>query len=129
MFASELLSVGSVYNRQRLREMFDITLNTGIFQPNGYDSVWLFVTENTKPEAEGYRNFLDGNVLDWDGQLGGRKDGVIASHVQRGLELLLFYRKKRTEFPDAGFKYFGRVEYMGHTGSRPAHFRLRLIGA
>ena len=45
--ASEKLKVGEVYSRKSLREIFptsDATLNTGVFRPKNYSSVWLFVT-------------------------------------------------------------------------------------
>src|SRR5690606_12420526 len=92
---SPMLTLGEVYSRPRLCEMFNITdatINTGIFQPKGHDSVWLFVTESKTPDRTQYVDLLEGDVLHWQGQSKGRKDALIREHRQRGLELLLFYR-------------------------------------
>ena len=51
--ASEKLKVGEVYSRKSLREIFptsDATLNTGVFRPKNYSSVWLFVTRKKASE-------------------------------------------------------------------------------
>ncbi len=101
---SETLVVGNVYTKQDLSELFNITdatIKTGIFQPTGHDSVWLFVTENKQPDRTQYRDLLDGDVLEWDSQPSGRKDDLIFEHQYRGLELLLFYRKEKYEYPHA----------------------------
>ena len=48
-FASEKLKIGEVYSRDSLAKNFHITeakLNTGVFRPKAYSSVWLFVTRN-----------------------------------------------------------------------------------
>lgn len=128
MRTSEILTTGEVYSRARLREMFaitDATINTGIFQPSGHESIWLFVTELKTPDRTQYDDKLEGDVLEWDGQLLGRKDDLIIEHRQHGLEILVFYRLEKYEFRDAGFRYEGPFEYVSHYGSNPAHFTLR----
>lgn len=55
---SDLLAVGHVYTRAELAETFDIhdaTLNTGIFQPKGQCSIWLFVTEQKTADRTRFR--------------------------------------------------------------------------
>ena len=128
MRTSDHLTIGKVYSRAHLREMFNITdatINTGIFQPSGHDAVWLFVTENKTPDRTQYEDKLEGDILEWDGQTFGRKDDLIIRHSERGLEVLLFFRREKYEFPDAGFRYEGPFEYVSHEGSNPTHFRLR----
>ena len=128
MQTSDQLTVGDVYTRDDLRTRFsitDATLNTGIFRPSGHDSVWLFITEDKTPDRTQYRDKLDGDVLEMDGQSSGRKDVLLAEHRRRGLELLLFHRKRKYEHPGAGFRYEGLFDYLSHEGSGPAHFRLR----
>ncbi len=44
-----------------------MTVNTGIFQPQGHDSVWLFVTEHKTPDRTQYVDHLEGDVLRWQG--------------------------------------------------------------
>jgi hypothetical protein len=105
-----------------------MTLYTGIFRPEGHSSIWLFVTEKLTPDRTQYRNKLTGDELKWDGQTLGRKDKQIIEHRTDGVELLLFYRKHKSEYPGGGFRYEGVFEYVSHEGSRPTHFRLRRAG-
>ena len=128
MRTSEYLAPGRVYTRKELQERFDIvdkTIDTGVFRPRGHDSVWLFVTEDKPADQTPYYDHLDGDVLDWDGQTAGRTDSLVIGHKERGLELLVFYRKDKGEHPGAGFRYEGPFEYVDHRGSYPTHFTLR----
>ena len=128
MKTSDHLETGQVYTRKQLREMFgiiDATINTGVFRPKGHDSVWLFVTEHKTPDRTQYTDYLDGDILEWDGQTSGRTDRIIINHKQEGLELLVFYRKRKYEYPQAGFKFEGVFDYLSHQGSHPTHFTLR----
>lgn len=125
---STLLSLGNVYSRADLRQRFqimDATLNTGVFQPKGYGSIWLFVTEHKELGHTAYADLLSGDELQWDGQTQGRTDKLIIEHAQQGLELLLFYRRRKDEYPNYGFRYEGPFCYESHHGSRPAQFILR----
>ncbi|EJT85993.1 putative restriction endonuclease [Pseudomonas putida S11] len=118
---------GTVYTRDDLRALFDIkdaTLNTGIFRPKGLDSVWLFITEHKTSDRTQYVDALEGDILHMQGQRMGRTDALISDHRQRGLELLLFYRKAKYEYPHAGFKYEGIFTYQRHSGSAPTSFVL-----
>ncbi|MDY4311894.1 HNH endonuclease [Pseudomonas shirazica] len=127
LLASERLEPGTVYTRDDLRALFDIkdaTLNTGIFRPKGLDSVWLFITEHKTSDRTQYVDALEGDTLHMQGQRMGRTDALISDHRQRGLELLLFYRKAKYEYPHAGFKYEGIFTYQRHSGSAPTSFVL-----
>jgi predicted HNH restriction endonuclease len=130
MKTSEHLKVGQIYTREELRGMFNITdatLNTGVFRPQGHDSVWLFVTLHKTPDRAQYSDFLDGDILQWDGQTSGRTDSLIINHKSQGLELLLFYRKQKYEYPKAAFRCEGSFEYVSHTGKNPTHFMLKRV--
>ncbi len=107
----------------------DATINTGTFRPKGHDSVWMFVTENKTPDRTQYYDHLDHDVLHWDGQTQGRTDHWIIGHKAKGLELLLFYRKSKSEYPGAGFRYEGPFEYVSHQGKHPTRFILRRASA
>ncbi len=127
MKTSEHLKVGDVYTREDLKAKFqitDATINTGIFLPAGHESVWLFVTEKKTSDRTQYEDLLNDDILDWDGQPTGRKDHLVIEHKERGLELLLFYRKEKYEYPGAGFKFEGLFDYKSHAGAGPAHFKL-----
>ncbi len=125
MWSSEHLREGDVYTRAELRALFaitDATINTGIFRPAGHDSIWLFITARKPADRTQYRDKLDGDVLTFDGQTSGRKDTLIIEHERRGLELLLFHRHHRDEFPGSGFRYEGRFRFVSHSGGQPTHF-------
>ncbi|SER74954.1 HNH endonuclease [Pseudomonas sp. NFACC02] len=127
-YASQSLEEGHIYTRDDLRARFDITassINTGVFKPGAYDSVWIFITEHKTADRTPYDDVLADDVLHMDGQKQGRTDRLIKEHVERGLELLLFYRKKKYEHPGAGFTYKGRFLYEDHEGARPTKFTLR----
>lgn len=127
MLTSAQLREGEVYTREDLKNLFGITdqtLYTGIFKPTSHNSIWLFVTERKSGDMTDYSDVLQDNMLYWDGQTSGRKDQMIVEHERQGLEILVFYRVKKLEFPGAGFRYQGRFRYVSHTGGGPAHFVL-----
>ena len=130
MKTSEQLRQFEVYSRAELAEKFritDMTLNTGIFQPAGHDSVWLFITEDKPADRTQYRDCLTGDELHWEGQTSGRKDALIINHRAKGLELLVFYRKFKNEHDNCAFRCEGPFEYVSHERTQPAAFRLRRV--
>ena len=125
--ASSRLDIGNLYTRNHLRKLFstrDATINTGVFRPAGFRSVFLFVTEKKTPDRTQFRDLLQEDTLRWQGQLSGRTDHLIAEHEQRDLELLLFYRREKYEYPDAAFRYEGMFRYVRRRGSGPTSFLL-----
>lgn len=125
---SDQLTLEKIYTRDDLRNLFsitDATLNTGIFSPKGTSSVWLFITEEKTADRTPYRDQLQGDRLDWQGQMSSRKDALIINHQTRGLELLVFFRKKKSEYPGFGFRYLGPFVYSSHTGNKPTNFVLQ----
>lgn len=125
---SKFLIEQTVYTRRELRDAFNIndaTINNGIFQPNGHDSLWLFVTENKTPDRVQYNDLLDDDVLQMESQKLGRHDQKMIEHSLNEIEILLFYRKSRSAHPGAGFTYEGRFQYSSHSGSSPATFIFR----
>src|SRR5262245_35409113 len=112
---STQLTPGGTYSREQLREVFgikDATLKTGIFRPAGHDSVWVFVTEEKTADRTPYVDRLEGDDLHFEGQTKGRTDNLIKEHREKGLELLLFLRKRKDERPDYSFRYEGPFEYV-----------------
>jgi putative restriction endonuclease len=131
-YASEKLVPGEVYSRAALRDIFktkDATLNTGVFKPKNYASVFLFVTRKKAKNQPKYVDQLLGDTLHWQGQASGKSDALIIEHQERELELLLFYRNEPKQFPDSGFRYEGRFAYVEHKAARPTSFLLRREGA
>lgn len=128
MYTSEYLIVDTLYTRKDLQRLFDVKdakINNGVFWPAGYDSIWLFITEEKARDRPQLHDKLEGDTLYWDGQPTGRTDHLIINHRRQSDELLVFYRLSKNEHPGAGFKYEGIFTYVSHTGSQPAHFILR----
>ncbi|QJU60432.1 hypothetical protein HL653_03635 [Sphingomonas sp. AP4-R1] len=103
----------------------DATLNTGVFQPAGSNSVWLFVTRDKTSDRTQYADHLEGDLLYWQGQTAGRTDDKIIGHEQVGDELLIFYRDSKRQHPGAGFRFEGPFQYVSHTGGGPTNFVLQ----
>ena len=128
---SKRLTPREIYTRADLSRLFsttDATIRTGVFRPKGTASVWLFVTEDKPDDRTPYIDRLEGDTLHWQGQMAGRKDALIIEHHARGLEILVFYREKKDEYPGYGFRYLGPFAYISHTGNRPTNFVLQRVG-
>jgi len=129
MKTSEHLTPGTTLSRKQLGELFDIrdaTLNTGIFRPMGHDSVWIFVTERKTPDRTQYVDRLVGDDLYFEGQTLGRTDSLIKEHAQRGLELLVFHRLRKSDRSDYSFNYRGPFDLVSAEAGPPTRFHLRL---
>lgn len=127
LYTSIELVPEQVYTRQYLRNLFGIidnTINTGVFNPRGTKSVWLFVTEEKSADQTPYLDSLHADTLNWQGQLSGRTDKLIFTHKLEETELLVFYRKSKQEHPGSGFRYLGRFEYQSHLATQPTSFVL-----
>jgi putative restriction endonuclease len=60
--ASEQLVEGQPYTRTELRQLFDTTdtsIETTVFRPSGYDSVWLFITRETASDPQYQSQLVD----------------------------------------------------------------------
>ena len=127
---SERLTPGEIYSRASLSSLFgirDATIRTGVFRPKGSASVWLFVTEKKPDDRTPYLDRLEGDTLHWQGQMAGRTDAWIIEHYAHGLEILVFYRESKNEYPGYGFQYLGAFAYISHSGNRPTNFVLQAV--
>ena len=106
-------------------------MGTGVFRRQGSPSVLLFVTEQKSADRTQYADRLEGDTLFWEGQEKRASDALVVEHNARGLELLIFHRHRKDEFPGYGFRYLGPFEYVSHTtpqGEGPTSFVLRRAG-
>lgn len=116
--ASKNLLLNNIYSRQDLKGQFNISdasINNGIFKPKEFSSVWLFVTENKTPDRVQYNDYFDGDTLRFEGQLKKKTDHLLIEHLNDGNEIIVFYRKKKDEYPNYGFKYLGKFCYSSHS--------------
>lgn len=129
---SFLFDIGSSYSRKEISALLstnDSNINNGLFKPKDKNFAIIFVTENKSKDRTPYKDMLEGNILEWDGQLKGRTDKLVINHARLGLDLILMYRFSRNERPDHSFVCLGRLAYTNHEGSNPTHFYLRLLDA
>ena len=125
VWSSEALVVGTIYTRASLKEKFAITaasLNNGIFQESGLDSIWLFITKNKTSDRTQYADELVGDTLKMESQPLGRLDVRLASHQETNTEILLFYRESKFQYAGAGFKFEGTFVHVSHTDVPPRKF-------
>lgn len=128
--ASDRLTPGLVYTRADLRARFAITDNTlenGVFVPKGLGAIWLFVTRDKESSTTQYVDRLKGDLLHWQGQAKGRTDRIIIGHEASDLDLLVFYREKKRQYDDYGFRYEGPFRYLSHELGPPTNFVLQRI--
>lgn len=122
------LEKGEVYTRKDLKGLFgiaDATINNGVFQPKGTNSIWLFVTRDKTADRTQYNDVFAGDLLYWQGQSKGRTDNLIVNHEESGNELLVFYRESKSQYAGAGFRFEGQFRYASHSGSLPKNFVLQ----
>lgn len=132
MRTADILVIGQRYSRRTLKEMFgirDATLNTGVFRPKFDNSIWLFITEKKGKGQTEYNDLLNGDHLEWDGQMSGKSDKLIRTHRSNSMDLLVFYRKEKRQFEDSSFIYEGPFEYVSDKGSAPTHFTFKRVAA
>jgi len=118
--ASDILVLNKVYSREDLKTQFkitDATINNGIFKPKNFSSVWLFITEEKTPDRTQYKDYFDDQILQFEGQTGRRTDHLLIDHEIEGNEIIVFYRKKKDEYPNYAFQNLGRFSYYSHTSN------------
>jgi len=129
---SPKLTAGAIYSRADLAELMGYqpkALETGIFTPRRYASVLLFITKHKTADRTQYVDELDGDDLYFDSQTKGRLDPKMIEHVDRGLEILVFYRETRKEYPRSGFRFEGVFDYVSHKPGPPNRFHIRKTAA
>lgn len=109
--SSATLDLLTVYSREELRDRFHLTdaiISEGVFKPSDARSVWLFVTAENAMGASRVGGFFDGQVLLFEKPARGKGGSLILNHGRDGNEIIVFYRKKKREFANYGFRYLGR---------------------
>lgn len=106
---SDPLEFGKSYDRKTLAGLWGLrgfqAIGRGVFTPLGVRQIFLFVTRERLGWMTPYNNFLDHDLLFWDGEKGHRTDERIANASRDGEEIHLFYRDHRL----TPFMYHGRV--------------------
>jgi hypothetical protein len=103
------LQIGQEYDRPELARLWGLrgmqALSRGVYTPAGQNTIILFVTRKKQGCLTQYNDFLDGDLLFWEGEKGHGSDERIATASARGEEIHLFYRKRH----HSPFVYHGRT--------------------
>ncbi len=126
---SDPLQIGIGYERKDLALLWGLggieAISRGVFTPKGCAQLFLFVTRERLGWMTPYKNFLDGDLLFWDGEKGHRSDERIASASRNGEEIHLFYRDQRL----TPFTYYGKMVMIrcDRFTDRPSEFVFSVI--
>jgi putative restriction endonuclease len=100
-------------------------IGRGVFTPRGVAQIFLFVTRERLGWMTPYKNFLDDDLLFWDGEKGHGSDERIANASRNGEEIHLFYRDQRL----TPFTYYGKVVMIrcDRFTDRPSEFVFNVV--
>jgi len=123
------LEIGKDYDRKVLAGLWGLVgfqaIGRGVFTPKDMGQIFLFVTRERLGWMTPYNNFLDDDLLFWDGEKGHGSDDRIASASRNGEEIHLFYRDRRT----TPFTYHGKVVMVrcNRFTDRPSEFVFNVV--
>ena len=123
------LEIGRGYDRKVLAQLWNLAgfqaIGRGVFTPQGVNQIFLFVTRERLGWMTPYNNFLDGDLLFWDGEKGHRSDDRITNASRNGDEIHLFYRDHR----HTRFTYHGKIVMVrcNRFTDRPSEFVFNVL--
>ena len=126
---SDPLEIGRGYERKVLALLWGLggfqAIGRGVFTPKGAGQIFLFVTRERLGWMTPYKNFLDDDLLFWDGEKGHGSDERIASASRTGEEIHLFYRDSRL----TPFIYYGKAIMIrcNRFTDRPSEFVFNVV--
>lgn len=125
------LQVGASYDRPTLAKLWGVAgyqgISRGVFTPADQKVIILFVTRFKQECLTPYNDFLEDDLLIWEGEKGHRTDQRIINASINGEEIHLFYRERH----HSAFKYYGRI-ILAHSlcqADKPSEFTFKVIAA
>lgn len=128
-FDLRLLKLGCLYTRPELAALWGYedyhALARGVFTPRGAGTIVLFVTRRKQQGLTAYDDYINGDLLHWEGEQGHRNDRRIARAVENGESIHLLYR----DVHHTPFRYHGQILLTRFTGRRdaPSKFKFELL--
>lgn len=125
------LVVGSEYERPQLVELWGYkshhAISRGVVTPTGKRLIVLFVTKEKQQVLTQYRDFLEGQILHWEGEERHGSDERIMASDRNGDEIHLFYRERH----HSPFVYLGRIKLVDYElrADAPSRFTFRVPAA
>lgn len=105
----EKIKIGQEYERQYLADLWGYkgfqAISRGVVTPSGTNYIILFVTKQKQDSLTQYNDYLDGNLLHWEGEEKHSSDSRIINAGHASDEIHLFYR----EIHHAPFIYYGKI--------------------
>lgn len=126
---SDPLEIGRGYDRKVLASLWGLAgfqaIGRGVFTPKGVGQIFLFVTRERLGWMTPYKNFLDDDLLFWDGEKGHGSDERISRASHDDEEIHLFYRDHRL----TPFTYYGKVVMVrcSRFTDRPSEFVFNVV--
>jgi len=124
----ETLRVGQEYDRPYLAALWGYqsfqAISKGVVTPTGTNIIVLFVTRSKQIALQQYNDFIDGDLLFWEGEDKHGTDRRIINAKSREDEIYLFYR----ETHHTPFVYFGAIQLVDYqqNETRPSEFVFRI---
>ncbi len=125
----EALTIGAEYERPQLAVLWGYkshhAISRGVITPAGTQVVILFVTKEKQESFTQYRDYLEADILHWEGEKLHGSDDRIVNSEKNGDEVHLFFREQH----HSSFVYFGRIHLLHHElrTDRPSHFSFRVV--
>lgn len=125
----EALTIGAEYERPQLAVLWGYkshhAISRGVITPAGTQVVILFVTKEKQETFTQYSDYLEADILHWEGEKLHGSDDRIVNSEKNGDEVHLFFRERH----HSSFVYFGRIHLLHHElrTDRPSHFSFRVI--
>ena len=120
--------IGTEYERPQLAECWGYrshhAISRGVVTPAGTRYIVLFVTKEKQESLTQYRDFVEGDVLHWEGEEKHGSDDRIVHAQRKGDEIHLFYRERH----HSPFVYLGPItliDYERRT-DMPSRFLFRI---
>jgi hypothetical protein len=93
----DTLQIGREYGRPSLVTLWDYqsfqAISKGVVTPSDTNYIILFVTKSKQIALQQYNDFIDGNLLFWEGEDKHGSDQRIINAQSRNDEVHLFYRE------------------------------------
>jgi putative restriction endonuclease len=118
------IKMGRGYERPFLADLWGYkgfqAISRGVVTPYGTNYVILFVTKEKQEALTQYDDYLDGDILHWEGEEKHSSDARIINSSNTNDEIHLFYR----DIHHSPFIYYGKIflkDYQRHA-DRPSRF-------
>ena len=123
------LNLGGEYDRPYLSEIWGYeshhAISRGVVTPKDSRYIILFVTKEKQRAFTQYQDFLEGDILHWEGEERHGSDDRIVKAKEVGDQIHLFYRERH----HSPFSYLGEIILTHHEirNQSPSRFTFRLL--